>query len=260
MPPIEVRDMTPDDEYYVGSCTHENESAEIDASCKRRLAWLKGNYENGVRTKVALFDGARVGFIYVMPIEICPWGPTGRDLMVVPCLYVQDKGTGRGAGRALLAGAEEEARRQGKKGLVIQAYDDDFWFMPKAYFAKQGFEEVERTGTYVLLWKPFDEDVEPPQMLKSNYEYEPSPGKVVVDLFYNTFCLTSNLEAQRVREVAAEFGDTVVLNEYQADDRETLLKHQIPRGIYINGEWIFWGYEAPKEGIRDAITKALGKE
>jgi GNAT superfamily N-acetyltransferase len=260
MPEITVRDMTPDDEYYVGSCTHENESAEIDACCERRLTWLKGNYENGVRTKAALLDGERAGFIYVVPIEVCPWGPLGRDLMVVPCLVAQEKAKGHGVGKALLVAAEEEARRQGKKGLVIQTYDEDFWFMPTAYFAKQGFEEVERTGTYVLLWKPFDKAAEPPRQLKPDYKFEPVPEKVVVDLFYNTFCETSDIEAQRVREVTTEFGDRVVLNEYAADDRETLLKYEMPRGIYVNGESIFWGYEAPKEGIRDAINKALGEQ
>lgn len=257
MPEIIVRDMNPDDEYYVGSCTHENESAEIDACCERRLAWLKGNYENGVRAKAALLDGERAGFIYVMPIEVCPWGPLGQDLMVVPCLYVPKKEAGRGSGRALLAAAEEEARAQGKKGIVVQAFDSDFWFMPAAYFVKLGFIEVERAGDYVLLWKPFEENVEPPRQLKPNYKFEPVSGKVVVDLFYNTFCETSDIEAQRVREVAAEFGERVVLNEYPADDHRTLLRYQIPRGIYVNGEWIFWGYEAPKEGIREAIGKTL---
>lgn len=131
--------MTPDDEYYVGTCTHENESYEIDASCRRRLAWLASKYNEGLRTKVALLEGTRVGFIYVIPIEICPWGPAGKDLSVVPCLVAHSKWKGRGVGKALIAAAEEEARRQGKKGLVIQAYDRDFWFMPAAYFAKLGF-------------------------------------------------------------------------------------------------------------------------
>jgi GNAT superfamily N-acetyltransferase len=259
VPEIKVSDMAPDDEYYVGTCTHENESAEIDACCGRRLAWLKSNYENGVRTKAALLDGERVGFIYVMPIEVCPWGPLGQDLMVVPCLVAQEKVKGRGVGKALLSAAEEEARRQGKKGLVIQAYDWDFFFMPSAYFEKLRFEEVERADNFVLLWKPFDETVEPPRQLKPDYIFEPVPGHVVVDLFYNTFCETSDIEAQRVREVAAEFGDSIALNEYPADDHRTLLRYQIPRGIYVNGESIFWGYEAPKEGIREAIAKALGE-
>jgi hypothetical protein len=79
----------------------------------------------------------------------------------------------------------------------------------------------------------------------------------VIDLFWNEFCQTSNIEAQRVREVAAEFGDLVALNEYSTDDRPILLRHQISRGIFINGREIGWGYEAPKAGIRKAIAQAL---
>jgi hypothetical protein len=79
----------------------------------------------------------------------------------------------------------------------------------------------------------------------------------VVDLFWHTFCETSCIEAQRVREVAAEFGDAVVLNEYCADDREVLLRYQNPRAIFINGKEIGWGYAAPKEGIAEAIAQAL---
>ncbi len=39
--------------------------------------------------------------------------------------------------------------------------------------------------------------------------------------------------------------------------RDMLLRYQIPRAIFINGKEIGWGYEAPKEGVRDAITEAL---
>jgi hypothetical protein len=80
---------------------------------------------------------------------------------------------------------------------------------------------------------------------------------VVVDLFWNVFCLTSVMEAHRVRAVCAEFEDQVVLREFQAEDRDVLLQHQIARGIYINGKEIGWGYEAPRDGIRQAIEQAL---
>jgi hypothetical protein len=63
-----------------------------------------------------------------------------------------------------------------------------------------------------------------------------------------------------VREVAGEYGDSVILNEYAADDRETLMRYEIPRAIYVNGKEIGWGYEAPKDGIREAISEALRKQ
>ncbi len=60
-----------------------------------------------------------------------------------------------------------------------------------------------------------------------------------------------------MREVAADFGDAVVLNEHCADDHEVLLKHQLPRAIFVNGQEIGWGYEAPKEGVAEAISRAM---
>jgi len=267
MPSLVIRDMEPADEYYVSTCTHEGESDEIDACARRRLAWLKGMYAQGLRVKVALRDDQRVGFLYLMPIEVCPWGPLGRDLMAIPCLVVQDKAKGRGVGRALIEAAEEEARAQGRKGLVTEAYYWDSWFMPAPFFERCGFSvarsrevpgQAERGGhREAILWKLLDASAETPRFLKRDYRFEPVPGKVVVDLFYNTFCETSDMEAQRVREVVEEFGDRVVLREYCADDRAVFAEYQTPRAIYVNGREIWWGYEAPREGIREAIRAEL---
>jgi len=254
---FEVRDMQAGDEYFVGTCSHVSESAEIDACSQRRLARFRSLYDKGLRIKVALVEGQPAAFLYVLPIEVSPWGPLGHDLMTIPCLYVPKKVGGQGVGRALMAAAEGEVRAQGKKGLVAIAYESDFWFMPAAFFRRCGFSEAARRGGEVILWKAFDPQAEPPQFLQPRYSFEPISGKVVVDLFWNTFCQTSDVEAQRVREVVQEFGDAVVLREFSADDRETLLRHQLARAIYINGKEIGWGYEAPKEEIRKAIAREL---
>jgi hypothetical protein len=156
-----------------------------------------------------------------------------------------------------VAAAEAEARRAGSKGLVTTACEQYDWFMPVSFFASRGFTEARRKGGTAIMWKVFDDTAQPPAFLALTYEFRPVPGKVVVDLFWQTFCQTSGVEAARVREVASEFGGDVVLREYCADDRETLLTHQISRGIFVNGEEIGWGYEAPRDGIREAIRKAL---
>ena len=255
----DVREMTPEDEYFVSTCSHVNESEETDQCGHRRLAWLRSVGEKGLRVFVASVEGKLVGFVYVLPIEVSPWGPLGDDLFVVPCLWVVPDAQGQGAGPALMEAAEEEARRQGVKGIVTTGHYHDFWFMPATFFEKLGYEPARREGKTALLWKRFDESAEPPSFLARTYEFAPVPGKVVIDLFYTTFCGTSDVEAQRVREVAADFGEAVVLNEYRAEDRDTLLRHQLPRAIFINGREIGWGYEAPREGIAEAITKALSE-
>jgi GNAT superfamily N-acetyltransferase len=262
-PLIRVHDMEATDEYFVGTCTHTNESEEMDSCASRRLAWLKAMDEKGSGVKVATLDGEPAGFLHVIPIEFCPWGPLGRDLLVIPCLCSVNKG--HGVGKALLLAAEEEARQQGRKGIVTIGYFHDFWYMPASFFEANGFmrckqpdqERSDLKKTAVLLWKVLDEHAEVPVPLEPNYRFRPIPRKVVIDLFWNTFCQTSDIEAQRVREVAAEFGDSVALTEYCADDRAVLLRYQIPRQIFVNGHGVGWGYEAPKDGIREAITQGL---
>ena len=157
----------------------------------------------------------------------------------------------------MVEAALEETKRQNKKALVTTAYYHDFWFMPATYFEIIGFEQVKRRDNVSILWKVIDPSAEPPEFLDRKYNYNPVPGKAVIDLFWNCFCLTSAIEAERVREVAAEFGDAVIVNEYPADNITILMEHQIPRGIFINGEEIGWGYEAPRDGLRQAIEKEV---
>ncbi|MBN2381072.1 GNAT family N-acetyltransferase [candidate division WOR-3 bacterium] len=254
---IEIRDMQTDDEVFVGSCTHVNETDEWNEVCKKRIQWFHRAYEEkGLRIKVALVDGEHAGFIYLYPIEHCPWGPAGKDLMVITCLdSVKPK---RGVGRALMDAAEKEAREQGKKGICVNGfYWKEMWFMPGEFFEKIGYEVVQKKGNSALFLKKFSEDAQLPQFLERKYVHKPVPGKVVVDLFCTDSCLTTCTEAERVRKVCAEFGDKVVLNQYDADDPEILKKYQVWRAIYVNGSEIHWGYEAPWEGIREAINKVM---
>ena len=265
MASVKIHKMYKIDEYFVGTCTHVNDTPEclsrneIDVSAKRRIDWLRGMEEKGSQVKVASIANDQVGFLHIMPIEICPWGPAGKDLMVIPCLCVLERTKHRGVGRALINSAEEAAREQGCKGIItVGYYYDDCWFMPAPFFEKCGFSVVKSNSKTVILGKFFDLPVKLPQLLKPNYQFKSIPGKVVVDLFWNTFCQTSAIEAQQVREVASEFGESIIVNEYCADDRLTLSSYQIPRRIFINGKEIWWGHEVPKEAIQGAITKVLG--
>lgn len=255
-----IRQMTSEDEYFVSTCGHVGESEEADACGARRLRWLREQEARGARSFAALVEGRHAGFAYLLPIEISPWGPLGSDLAVLPCLCVQGWATGRGLGGGLVAAAEDVARSQGARALVIATHNWDFWFMPTTYFSRLGYRPAATRGNEVLLWKAFRPDAVAPRPLEPVYRYEPVPGRVVVDLFWHTFCQTSDTEAQRARDVAAEFGDAVVLREYSADDQETLERYQTPRAIYVNGCEVFWGYEAAREGLREAIALALRGE
>jgi GNAT superfamily N-acetyltransferase len=249
--------MAVGDTAYVGTCTHVDESAEFDDAARGRLGFLSGVRERGARVKVAVADGEHAGFCHVLPVERCPWGPAGRDLAVIPCLFVETRFQGRGLGRALVAAGEAEARAQGRLGIAALAHFHDFWFMPASFFEHLGWSVADRDGAEAVLWLPLDDRARPPSLLRRRWRFSPVPGQVAVDLFWNAFCQTSAVEAARVREVAAEFGDAVVLREHRAEDGETLRRHGLPRGIFVDGREIGWGYEAPRDGVRKAIRAAL---
>lgn len=260
MPETKIREMTETDVAFVSSCSHVHESEEIDACAAQRRSRFKELRSHGALFKVALRGDQHVGFAYGIPIEHASWGALGAHLMTIPCLFVLQAEDGQGAGRALIQAIEHEAQASGHTGVSVTAYRDipgAEWFMPASFFEHLGYAPVDSRGREVLLWKTFSADAQPPHFLQPHFVFEPMEGVVVIDLFWNGFCQTSAIEAQRVREVCEEFGNAVVLREYQAEDREVLLRHQIPRAIYINGKEIGWGYEAPREGIRAAIQEQL---
>ncbi|KPJ60308.1 MAG: hypothetical protein AMJ46_06925 [Latescibacteria bacterium DG_63] len=260
---MEVVDLADEHMPFVASCTHIDDYSEE----KRRVAavresWLRDKLSRGLTVKVAVDEGKPVGFAHCLPIELGTWGMSGKDLMTVPCLtleyarvYREERGSG--CGRALVEAVEKEAGKE-KKGVAVLAYTHDFWFMPASFFAKLGYREVARSADTVIMLKSF-EPVDAPVMHKLSYRPEPVPGKVVVDAFWNPICSTSIAEIQRVREVCAEFGDDVVLNEFNAGDIGILDKYQTSRALFFNGESRCWGYAAPREEVRKEIERGLEK-
>ena len=106
--------------------------------------------------------GGTPGCLYLIPVEVCPCTMIGQDLMVIPCLWVLQRARQMGVGKALLAEAEQETRRQGKKALATVAFYHDFWFMPAAFFEQNGFSVVNRQGKDAILWRCWTPPPSPP--------------------------------------------------------------------------------------------------
>jgi hypothetical protein len=102
-------------------------------------------------------------------------------------------------------------------------------------------------------------DVEAHHFLEEHYVFKPIKNKVVIDLFWNTFCLTSDVEAERVRDVISEFGENIILNEYSATDQNILRQYGIDRRIYVNGAMVELGAEIEKSKLRELIKAELEK-
>ena len=258
---MQVVDLTEEHMRFVALCTHVDDPAEErDRVIWVREAWLRKALAQGLKVKVAIDDGRPVGFAHCLPIELGTWGMSGQDLMTIPCLtlrynWVYKQELGSGYGRALVEAVEAEAKR-GRKGVAVLAYDHDFWFMPSSFFQKLGYQEVAREGQALIMLKAF-EPVELPTMHRLTYRPQLVPGKVVVDAFWNPICLTSIVEIYRVREVCAEYGGKVILNEFDCGKRDVLERYQTSRALFINGEPKGWGYAAPRDELRKEIDLAL---
>jgi GNAT superfamily N-acetyltransferase len=252
---IVIRDMQEEDGLFASTCGHMHET-EADVFChERRLPWIRKQYSEGFRTKVALSDDKHAGLLFLSPIEAVP-ELQGTQTCVIKCVAVTEDFRHLGIGRSLVAEAESEAMRNRYTGIATVAFYHDFWFMPAPFFERCGYTQAEKNGRTAIMWKPFDKTAVAPSFCRTRYEFVPVPGKIAVDLFWSDSCRTTCIEAENVRQVVAELGDSVILRDHCVDDPVVRAKHPVGRGIFINGKSVSWGHEAAKDALLTVLREA----
>ena len=113
-------------------------------SYQAKKNWLKHEFKKGYVFR-RLDERAKV-FIEYGPAEDA-WLPiTASNCLNINCFWVSGKYKKNGHGKALLHSAIEDAKSQGKDGLMTVVGTKKFHFMSDGkWFQKQGFEEVDRT-------------------------------------------------------------------------------------------------------------------
>jgi len=258
---IRITDVTEETLGYVACCAQVEESAKEKQAVKLHEDWLRKTLtRGGMWTKVALDGATPIGFLFLIPIERTSWYIEGAGLSTIQCMNVENEYRGRGIGEQLVAAAEESARRH-TGGIAVIAYDPSPWFMPASFFRAQGYLEIERRGSSVLMLKPFANDVRAPRFVERQYRPpRPIPGKVIVEAFWSPQCLTTALDIVHVREVCAEFGEDVILRELNAGMPGMRKRFGIPRTLLINGVEKGWGYDIPRAGAFDGAEQAWSHE
>ena len=125
--------------------------------------WLKKEFENGyvfrridARAKVFIEYGpAAKGWI---PVD-------APDYLLVNCLWVSGQYKGHGYGKELLRLAVEDAKSQGKDGLVTVVGTSKFHFMSDTkWLLKQGFDTCEKLSSgFSLLVKKINTEASDPK-------------------------------------------------------------------------------------------------
>jgi GNAT superfamily N-acetyltransferase len=124
------------------------------ASYALKKEWLKKEFKNGYIFK-RIDERAKV-FIEYGPAETA-WVPiTAPNYLTLGCLWVSGQYKGKGHAKALLQEAIEDAKRQGKDGLVTPVGTKKYHFMSDTkWLLKQGFTECDSTPAgFSLLYLP----------------------------------------------------------------------------------------------------------
>ena len=221
---------------------------------KRKAMFLEEKLKRGGRAKLAYIGSSVVGFIEYYPIEIAPMEIVGKDLMVIFCIDVKEKR--RGIGRTLLNACLEDSRKLGRKGVAVTCAGDHW--MAQSFFQKQGFIEAVKGKWMSILLKKFEE-VENPDWLQGSFEPKLQKGKIVVSIFQNDRCAIIWRNAEVVRKVAEEFKEHVVINEYDTNTRENILKYKEVGAIYVNKRCVVGGPPVKEEEVRVAFEEEILK-
>lgn len=162
-----------------------------DKKCKEsyelKKEWLKREFDNGFVFR-RLDERAKV-FIEYVPAEKA-WIPVDAPgYFMINCFWVSGQYKGKGYGKALLQSAIDDAKEQGKHGLVTVAGTSKFHFMSDTkWLLKQGFETVDKLPYgFSLLVLKINPDALNPSFKKcvSTGECEDKDGLVV---YYTNRC------------------------------------------------------------------------
>ena len=232
---------------------------EMKEACTHKKEWYEKTKDKGLGVKLAVDDRGEVGgMIQYLPIEES--FVDGERLYFVLCIWVHGYKQGRGnfqkrgMGKALLAAAEDDARRLGAEGMAAWGIWLPFW-MKASWFKKKGYRKADRDSMRVLMWKPFEDDAKPPRWVRQQRKPPIFPGKVTVTSFINGWCPAQNIVFERAKRACSEFGDKVKFEAIDTSRRDVFFDWGISDGLFINGREVRTGPPPSYEKIRKLIAK-----
>ena len=164
-------------------------------SYQAKKDWLTEEFDNGYVFR--RIDARAKVFIEYGPAENA-WIPiTAPNYLNINCFWVSGKYKKNGYGKELLRTAIEDAKKQGKDGLVTVVGSKKFHFMSDTkWLIKQGFEEVETISSgFSLLVMKINQKAENPVFNKSVKSGECLEKKGIV-VYYSNRCPFAEFHAE----------------------------------------------------------------
>jgi L-amino acid N-acyltransferase YncA len=162
MTEYEVVDTNADN---IGDCAFCGYKSGKNEGHRRKSDWLKQRYAEGLKFKV--LRSREFGDIGM--IEYAPGSHTWRPVeaegyLVIHCLMVNGKHTGKGLGALLLDSCLTDAKKSECRGVAVVTSSDSF-MAERDLFIKAGFVSVESSPPYELLVKKFRKAAPDPRFI-----------------------------------------------------------------------------------------------
>jgi GNAT superfamily N-acetyltransferase len=262
---MEIRELKADElDYAVLPCVDPGFRKTLGQGMSMRKEFLKRMKSEGLSVIVALeemgeqksieypgvgevktgdlsFKGKMpVGLIEYTPIEKTIFPVRGENLAFIHCIWVITPFWRKGVGRALMESFMEKTSHL--SGAAVIAYQGESWwgffdYMPKWFFDKFGFGEVDRNGTSVLMFKSYKK-TRLPELISSRPDSEAKQKAKEVEFFWSTQCPYSWWVGKLLEEELKnnpKYQSKLV----NTDKREVAQRLGQTFGLRINGKTVF---------------------
>lgn len=214
-----------------------------DKKCKEsyelKKAWLKKEFDNGYVFR-RLDERAKV-FIEYVPAEKA-WMPVDAPgYLMIGCFWVAGQYKGQGHAKALLQSVIEDAKSQGKNGIVTVVGTKKFHFMSDTkWLLQQGFVTVEKLPDgFSLLALKIKPDASAPAF-KECVKGSECPEKNGLVVYYTNRCpFTEYYVKQMLVQLAEKYG--VSIKTIKLETMEQAQSAPTPAtifSIYSNGKFV----------------------
>ncbi len=260
---LEFRKITAEELPYVSYLClwgiSQKQKEAMKGHMEKRLKWIEEMWSKGLEIIVALGPRkSKKGLIEYLPIEFAPEAVEGKDSLLINCVWVLPRFNRAGVGKGLMSHFLDDARKVG--GASVLSYEGDKWFgyfdyMPTSFFKRFGFEEVSRDETRVLLHLDLGAHTKP-ELLTPKSQRIKKKDKTVVDVFCNSQCPWCGWMADEVTRNVTD--PDMIIRQINTDNRESIEKFGLARGISINGKPVIKRMTAWKE-IRSVLDGATSQ-
>lgn len=204
-----------------------------------KKSWLKKEFEEGFKF-LRIDERAKV-FIEYGPTEKA-WIPViAPNTLMLGCFWVSGSYKGKGHGKALLHEVVEDAKRQGKDGVVAVVGTKKFHFMSDTrWLMEQGFETCDTTPEgFSLLYLRINGNDSTPRFMETARGGE-CKVKTGIVVYYSNRCPFCEYHVREsLAETAAKRNLALTINKFETmEEAQASPTPATIFSLYLNGKFV----------------------